>query len=99
MHGLYGVGMISLLAPTLSLIELRVLRDSSTAYFITVFVSLSTCLYLWLNFTGFDPAHAKGLTQRIFSSINSLWPAVIATILLRQNSDLNHDTYGFSFGR
>jgi hypothetical protein len=89
MHGLYGVGIISLLAPTLSLIELRVLRDSSTAYFITVFVSLSTCLYLWLNFTGFDPAQAKGLTQRIFSSINSLWPAVIATILLRQNSDLN----------
>src|SRR6478672_10670124 len=70
----------------------RVLRDTSTAHFITVFVSLSTCLYLWLNFTGFDPAHAKGLTQRIFSSINALWPAVIATMLLRQTSDLRHDT-------
>ena len=49
MHGLYGVGIISLLAPTLSLLELRVLRDTRTAYFITVFVSLSVCLYLWLN--------------------------------------------------
>ena len=91
-HGLYGIGIISLLAPTLSLIELRVLRDTPTAYFITVCVSLSVCLYLWLNLTGFDPAQAKGLTQRIFSSIHSLWPAVIATLLLRQNPDLNHET-------
>lgn len=91
-HGLYGIGIISLLAPTLSLIELRVLRDTPTAYFITVFVSLSVCLYLWLNLTGFDPAQAKGLTQRIFSSIHSLWPGVIATLLLRQNPDLNHET-------
>ena len=92
MHGLYGIGIISLVAPALSLIELRVLRNNRTAYFITVFVSLSTVLYLWLNFTGLDPAQAKGLTQRIFSSINSLWPAVIAMLLLRHPSDERHDT-------
>ena len=86
MHGLYGIGLISVLAPALSLIELQVPRDTRAMYLTTVFVSLSTFLYVWLNLAGFDPAHTKGLTQRVFSSINSLWPAVTAMILLRRTS-------------
>ena len=88
MHGLYAIGIISLLAPALSLIELRVLRNTRTAYVITVLVSLSSLFYLWLNLTGFDPPSAKGLTQRVFSTVNSLWPAVTAALLLRQKSEL-----------
>ncbi len=84
MHGLYGIGLISVLAPALSLIELQVPRDTRAMYLTTVFMSLSTFLYIWLNLAGFDPAHTKGLTQRVFSSINSLWPAVTAMILLRE---------------
>ena len=86
MHGLYGIGLISVLAPALSLIELQMPGDTRAMYLITVFVSLSTFLYIWLNLAGFDPAHTKGLTQRVFSSINSLWPAVTAMILLRRTS-------------
>ena len=86
MHGLYGIGLISVLAPALSLIELQLPRDTRAMYLTTVFVSLSTLLYIWLTLAGFDPTHTKGLTQRVFSSINSLWPAVTAMILLRRTS-------------
>jgi hypothetical protein len=40
---------------------------------------------LAMNLNGLDPQQYRGLTQRIFSSINSLWPAVIALLLLRKN--------------
>jgi hypothetical membrane protein len=83
LHGLYAVGIINLVAPVLSLLELRQLRDIRSAYIITVFVSVAAIVYLWLNLTGLDPEWARGLTQRLFSSTNSLWPAVIAIILLR----------------
>ena len=86
MHGLYGIGLVSVLAPALSFIELQLREDTRAMYLVTVFVSLSSLLYVWLILTGLDPAHAKGLTQRVFSSINSLWPAVTVMILLRQVS-------------
>jgi len=86
MHGLYGIGLISVLAPALSFIELQAPKKMTSMYFVTVFVSLSSLFYIWLILSGLDPAHAKGLTQRVFSSINSLWPAVTAMILLRQPS-------------
>ncbi len=85
LHGLYAIGIVNLIAPALSLVEVRALRDSRSAYIVTVFVSVAGILYLWLNVTGFDPEGARGLTQRLFSSINSLWPAVIAMILVRQS--------------
>src|SRR5579864_1006740 len=80
LHGLYAVGIINVVAPALSLLELRALRDIRSAYIVTVFVSVAGIVYLWLNLTGLDPEGARGLTQRLFSSINSLWPAVIAMI-------------------
>ena len=84
LHGLYGVGMLNLVAPALGLLELRGERDHPTAYAVTVFVSLAGIVYLWLNLTGNDPQGLRGLTQRVFSSINSLWPAVIAIGLVKQ---------------
>lgn len=86
LHGLYALGVINLVAPALSLAELRGLRDDRTAYGVTVLASLCGVLYLWMNLTGHDPEGARGLTQRIFSSINSLWPAVIAWLLLRRGA-------------
>jgi Protein of unknown function (DUF998) len=83
MHGLYSLGIINLVAPALTLIELPSLRNNGLAYGVTVFVSLAGIFYLWLNLTGNDPEHFRGLTQRLFSSINSLWPAVIAFLILR----------------
>lgn len=83
LHGLYAVGLLNLVAPTLSLLELRGLRDRAVPFAVTVFVSLAGIAYLWLNLTGNDPEGYRGLTQRIFSSINALWPAVVAVYLLR----------------
>lgn len=41
--------------------------------------------YLWLNLVGADPQGFRGLTQRVFSSINSLWPFLVALYLLRHD--------------
>lgn len=78
MHGLYIIGIFNILAPTLSLLDIRdeTLRDK--LYSVTVFVSLTAVLYLWLLLNGFDPEGYGGLTQRIFGSINFLWPMLFA---------------------
>jgi hypothetical protein len=83
LHGLYAVGILNLIAPALSLLELRSLRDRTIPYAATVLASLAGIVYLWLNLTGNDPEGYRGLTQRVFSSINAGWPAVIAGSLLR----------------
>jgi hypothetical protein len=56
---------------------------NNLAYSVTVLVSIAGVLYMWMNLVGADPQHWRGLTQRIFSSINSLWPATIALLLAR----------------
>jgi hypothetical protein len=86
LHGLYALGVANLIAPALSLLELEKLRDSKLAFYATAWVSVCGIVYLWMNLVGVDPQHLRGLTQRIFSSINSLWPAVIAILLLRGES-------------
>lgn len=83
LHGLYALGILNLVAPALSLLELRGLRDRTVAVAVTVFASLAGVVYLWLNLTGNDPEGYRGLTQRVFSSINALWPTAIAVCLLR----------------
>jgi hypothetical membrane protein len=83
LHGLYALGVANLIAPALSLLESARLRDNRFALNLTVFVSIAGIIYLWLNLIGADPQNLRGLTQRIFSSINALWPAMIAILLLR----------------
>jgi hypothetical membrane protein len=85
LHGLYAVGVANLVAPALSLLELPRMRDSKLAFGLTAFVSVTGVIYLWMNLVGVDPQNLRGLTQRIFSSINSLWPASMAILLLRNS--------------
>jgi hypothetical protein len=86
LHGLYSVGIINLIAPALSLVELMKnatntqWREHHGMYVITVLVSVAGVVYLWMNLTGSDPQSYRGMTQRVFSSINSLWPAYTAWI-------------------
>ncbi len=89
MHGLYAVGLVALIAPGLSLLETRRLHANEAAFAITAFVSFAGVIYLWMNLVGHDPQGFRGLTQRIFSSINSLWPATIAS-LFRLKMKLNY---------
>jgi hypothetical membrane protein len=78
MHGLYALPLVSLIAPALSLAESERLRTIKGMWAVTVIVSLCGIFYLWLNLLGFDPQGYRGLTQRLFSSINSFWPAFVA---------------------
>lgn len=87
LHGLYAVGVMNIIAPALAHIELGGILRSRRAYWLTAFVSFCGFLYLWLNLTGNDVDAYRGLTQRVFSSINSLWPfAVSLAILWRPQS-------------
>jgi len=85
-HGLYAIGIANLIAPALAQLESQALHDDDRALTVTAFVSFCGLLYLWLNLTGNDPHGFSGLTQRIFSSINSFWPAAMAWLLLRSRS-------------
>ncbi|MDZ4783692.1 MAG: DUF998 domain-containing protein [Planctomycetia bacterium] len=85
-HGLYAAGVINLIAPAVSHLESRVLVKSGRFYALTAFVSVAGVIYLWLNLVGADPPAYRGLTQRVFSSICSLWPFVTALWLLRSDS-------------
>ncbi|MEK9213287.1 DUF998 domain-containing protein [Sphingomonas sp. 2378] len=77
-HGFYAIGIINIVTPALSLAENRKLADDRIVYFTTIAVRFSGILYLWLNVTGNDPEGYRGISQRLFSSINSLWPMVVA---------------------
>jgi len=77
-HGFYAIGILNIVAPALSLAENRKLADDRIVYLTTIAVSFSAILYLWLNVTGNDPEGYRGISQRLFSSINSLWPMVVA---------------------
>jgi hypothetical membrane protein len=78
LHGLYALPLISLIAPTLCLAEIDGIRSVKGMWLVTVIVSVAGLVYLWLNMLGLDPAAYRGLTQRLFSSINSAWPAFVA---------------------
>lgn len=86
MHGLYALPLVSIIAPALAFGEIEALRRIPGMRAITVVVSLCAVFYLWLNLLGFDPQGYQGLTQRLFSSINSLWPAWIGFHALRGGS-------------
>jgi hypothetical protein len=83
LHGLYMVGILNIIAPALAHIELDGLVRARRFYRLTAFVSVAGIVYLWLNLTGNDVDVYRGLTQRVFSSINSLWPFVLALAVLR----------------
>jgi hypothetical membrane protein len=87
LHGLYALGVVNLIAPALSLLESPRLRDNKLAFGVTALVSVCGVIYLWLNLVGADPQNLRGLTQRVFSSINSLWPATMALLLLRHGRE------------
>lgn len=82
-HGFYAIGIMNIIAPALSLAEDRRLADDRVIYPVTVIVSLASVVYLWLMLTGNEPAGLRGLSQRLFSSINSLWPMVVAARMTR----------------
>lgn len=86
MHGFYTIGIANIIAPAMSHIELSAWSANRRAYAVTAAVSVAGIVYLWLNVVGVDPEGLRGLTQRVFSSINSLWPFLVALYLVRRGS-------------
>ncbi|MEP3655963.1 MAG: DUF998 domain-containing protein [Litorimonas sp.] len=86
MHGIYIIGIFNVLAPALTLLDLRDSHLMRKLHGVTVFVSLMGVLYLWILLNGFDPEGYSGLTQRIFGSINYLWPFVFAWTYFRSHA-------------
>ncbi|MEN5271722.1 DUF998 domain-containing protein [Stenotrophomonas lactitubi] len=64
MHGLYGIGIFSILTPLLFLAELGPQASTRMAWFARA-SSLLGMAYLWLMMSGFDPEPYRGLTQRL----------------------------------
>jgi hypothetical protein len=77
-HGLYAIGILNIVGPAIALVESRRLASDQPVYRATMIVSFSNILYLWLMLTGNDPEGFRGVSQRLFSSINSLWPMIVA---------------------
>lgn len=86
LHGFYTIGIANIIAPAMSHIELSAWSANRGAYAVTAAVSVAGIVHLWLNVVGADPEGFRGLTQRLFSSINSLWPFLVALYLLRSGS-------------
>jgi hypothetical membrane protein len=83
LHGLYALPLVSLIAPALCLAEIDRLRSIKGIWLVTVVVSIAGIFYLWLNLLGLDPQAYRGVTQRLFSSINSFWPFYVGGWALR----------------
>ncbi|MFT6082574.1 MAG: hypothetical protein ACJAYX_002851 [Planctomycetota bacterium] len=78
MHGLYAIGIFNMIAPALSLLDVRDDHLQAKLHNLTVFVSIAGVAYLWMMLAGFDPEGYAGLTQRIFGSITFCWPLAFA---------------------
>ncbi|QKW57297.1 DUF998 domain-containing protein [Stenotrophomonas sp. NA06056] len=64
LHGLYGIGIFSILTPLPFLAELGPQASTRVAWFARA-SSLLGMAYLWLMMSGFDPEPYRGLTQRL----------------------------------
>jgi hypothetical protein len=95
LHGLYGIGIINVIAPGLACAECERLSGNRFVLRATVVVSLASIFYLWLNLAGYDPWALRGLTQRVFSTVNSGWPAAVAYALIRGAAGAAGDRFGY----
>ena len=89
LHGFYIIGIFSIIAPAMTLLDIRDEALREKLHTVTAFVSLSGMLYLWLALTGFEPEGYSGLFQRIFGSINYLWPLVFSWQFFRNKAASN----------
>lgn len=84
MHGIYIIGIFKIIAPALCLLDIRDEELRRRLYAVTVIISVTGMLYLWLNLTGFEPEGYSGLSQRIFGSISYAWPFLFAYHALKR---------------
>lgn len=85
LHGLYGIGMFSVLTPLFFLVELGT-HSSTRIRWVSCWTSLLGMAYVWFMVTGQDPPSYHGLTQRIALLPAFGWYTFAALELRRQRS-------------
>jgi hypothetical protein len=83
LHGLYGIGLISVLGPAFFAAESQGMgmEPRASAWFLAA--ALLTLLYMWLLFAGLDPLPYHGLTQRLAVIVMFGWYSLASFALLR----------------
>lgn len=84
-HGLYGIGLICVLAPALFVAESPGIANDPRLRRWFLAAAVLTLLYMWLMITGLDPMPYRGLTQRIAVVFMFGWYALAGMILLRDD--------------
>jgi hypothetical protein len=78
LHGLYAVGIVNVISPAISHLELQKRLIGNGYLLLTLITSFCGVTYLWLNLTGFDPDLYRGASQRLFFSFFAIWPFWVA---------------------
>ncbi|HWU76862.1 MAG TPA: DUF998 domain-containing protein [Rhodanobacter sp.] len=78
LHGLYGLGGFSMvLVPAFFAAEIQQLVGSRRIRQLSLLVTTILMAYLWLMLAGFDPAHFRGLTQRLITVVYYGWFSLV----------------------
>jgi hypothetical protein len=84
LHGLYGLGLFMALVPALFAAELPPEWRARRLARLSMACAVFNLVYLWLLFSGLDPAAVRGLTQRIAIVVTWGWYAVAGSAVLKQ---------------
>lgn len=78
MHGLYAIGIFTVINPFVSCYELKNHLHDPSYFLWSLMAGVCLMIYLWINLVGLDPDGYRGLTQRIAATINYGWIAYTA---------------------
>jgi hypothetical protein len=84
LHGLYGIGLISILGPAFFVAESFSSDLGERTKFWLLLAAFVTLVYMWLMFAGLDPAPYRGFTQRVAVFIMFGWYSIASFTLLRR---------------
>lgn len=82
LHGLYGIGLISILGPAFFVAESQGMGMEPRTSIWFLAASLLTLFYMWLLLVGLDPLQYHGLTQRLSVIIIFGWYSLASLVLL-----------------
>ena len=83
LHGLFGIGLISVLSPAFFVAESQSMGMEPRTKVWFLAAALLTLLYMWLMFAGLDPLPYHGLTQRLAVIVMFGWYSLASFALLR----------------
>jgi energy-converting hydrogenase Eha subunit A len=85
LHGLYGIGLISILSPAFFVADSFSIDIGVRTRFWLLLAAFLTLVYMWLMFAGLDPVPYRGLTQRVAVFVMFGWYSIASFTLLRRS--------------